>query len=546
MPIAKNGYNEFTKYKHEHLEAILDILAKKFKTIEDYDWVYPNFLDIETHAGEGSYPDPENKTKRVYDSSILRFKTVMTRNEISYESHLFEIRDDARNDLKKQLGTPFDNFYGDFHQLDCNFDDSPTDNYLLTEIIRRIYKAKGKIPFGIIQVDPCGYINKQIQEMFSHNLFKHSSYSNSLLMGMDILFSLNMTAHKRPTHLKTKECHLPHLRDFLQTINKKHWFIRGSVEKDAHQRVLVLGTNWSGFPELPGINMYNINSPMANPIWEKITTTRKELEIKLFYIKNKDLPEVTPIVQNSLLKQEEYLTASDVARRLDRPVHQVIKLINAGELKAHKRKVFWQISEDDLKDFLTREKFAEKKELTKTCEPNPKNNKFLWCPIGKDFGEDFNEESKICQKCNVKTKCEQTTVNYHSTTCTDGPAPDGTLKCPFFGLENFIILPCGLEDFTEICKSCEVYSKCVESFESTFPQYDDREIINKIKLHSKEIKEFKITKKELSEKIGISQSKISKGLALLPYPRLRKDVFKGLVTINYQHNQLMNLKKGNK
>ncbi|MFA7254451.1 MAG: hypothetical protein WC107_07955, partial [Patescibacteria group bacterium] len=125
MPIARNGYSKFTIDKHQHVELIIEILAKRFKAIEDYDWVYPNFCDIETHAGEGSYPDPENKTKKIYDSSILRFKTVMDRNLIPYESHLFEIRDKARNDLKKQLGTPFDNFYGDFHQLDCHFDDSP-------------------------------------------------------------------------------------------------------------------------------------------------------------------------------------------------------------------------------------------------------------------------------------------------------------------------------------------------------------------------------------------------------------------------------------
>jgi len=120
----------------------------------------------------------------------------------------------------------------------------------------------------------------------------------------DFLINVTCTGRKRAG--------MRPLQDDLRATGKRHWYIRETLDK--WQWTILLGTNWTAFPEPPAERrFYSLNSDDGQFLLKKCGHTKEQLygrQLSLF----EKLPEPTPYATyDEYLKQPRYRAIRRIA-----------------------------------------------------------------------------------------------------------------------------------------------------------------------------------------------------------------------------------------
>ena len=245
------GYGDLTEIKiHIFMKIVAMHLAISQAVIMKHQKIYPpNYHYIELTAGKGFTPNGEK-------GSPIAFIEVAESENISipYNVDFIECEplniaalEDNLNEEKQKQGWKKSNW--EFH---CGKYQDEIQSLLGTQ----------KNEFGLVFVDHSGDLPD----------FTTLELISKLRPKMEILIYLPATNVKR-TFLYTEK----RLKDYLDSIGKKHWLIRKPITWDKHKWTFLLGTNAPDlFKTYKAIDFYKLESEKGQEIFKILNLTTKE------------------------------------------------------------------------------------------------------------------------------------------------------------------------------------------------------------------------------------------------------------------------------
>jgi three-Cys-motif partner protein len=245
------GYGNFTEVKIQVFKKIVAMhLAISQAVINKHQMIYPsNYHYIELTAGKGFSPKGEK-------GSPIAFIEVAEGMNISipYNIDFFECEPTNIDDLEKNL------------KLEKQKQGWKKSNWAFhcgkyQDEIRNLLEFQTD-ELGLVFVDHSGDLPD----------FPTLELITKLRPKMEILIYLPSTNIKR-TYLYTEK----RLKDYLDSIGKKHWLIRKPITRDKHKWTFLLGTNASNlFKTYKAIDFYKLESEKGQEIFRILNLTSKE------------------------------------------------------------------------------------------------------------------------------------------------------------------------------------------------------------------------------------------------------------------------------
>lgn len=248
------GFNErTTPIKHEHLELIF----RKFIIVtgnvirKNRAWLkYKDIQYIDATAGDGVSPATGDKgsplifmaIKNEYRFSDLKFDCLFIDKNVE---NIKKLKDLTREDAEVRC---IPGRYEDV--IDCELEKSHQ--------------------LGLLFIDPTSPSEFDFESIIGFCAKRQMQ---------DVLIYFSATNQKRVS-VQSPHIHLS-LEEILKDIDKKHWWIREPLFKDASQWTFLFGSNYEGWGHIKSIGFHNIMSPEAQKFFETLCLTKQEVINKL-------------------------------------------------------------------------------------------------------------------------------------------------------------------------------------------------------------------------------------------------------------------------
>jgi three-Cys-motif partner protein len=248
------GCSKTSLLKQEHFRQIVDALLYNYSQTEtNYDY----FMYIDTNAGPGFHPIYEKGSPIIFLEEIAKFG-------LKYNSILFERDKEEVVELRKSL-IKYNNGF-----IDENIAVLKKDNHVLSEdLIKSYIKVSHDKPIhGLIYADPNGFSSFDILSQFSHI---------PVFNNVNVLISCPCCSIKRLINKRIKQgiTDTPRLKEYINNINRKHWFVR--EPKGNFQWTFLLGTNDDNL-DVPEFSvLHNLNTQKGIETFNKLHYTKEEL-----------------------------------------------------------------------------------------------------------------------------------------------------------------------------------------------------------------------------------------------------------------------------
>jgi len=136
----------------------------------------------------------------------------------------------------------------------------------IEELDAYLHAHPGRKRFGLVYYDPNGEPTG-IECMAALN--KHNSWKT-----VDVLLNLSANCIKRVRGACEGKRTLV---EYLSSIGKKHWLVRGPHRSDRWQWAFFIGTNWNDFPEFRSHGFYSVQTAEGKAILKRLNFTGDEL-----------------------------------------------------------------------------------------------------------------------------------------------------------------------------------------------------------------------------------------------------------------------------
>lgn len=250
MPKTQTGqeYSEATPDKLRAFEYFMGYHAGVSKHILNRNRRYSGYAYIDLNCGAGYQPEYREFGDRAYGSPIIATRQALN-HQLDPLLYFVDVRTEAIKALRKSILHKFANL--PYFAL-------ASDNALFVPKLIE-YLPMGDL-LGLIYLDPNGN-----QELPLKALQKF--YGNRTFSSIDVLMNLSATNLKRWfNNPKAKGRWGEYgLQEIIDSVPKKHWFIRYPVNK-LFKWTFLYGTNWAKQKDLNQIHLYNIESESGQAI----------------------------------------------------------------------------------------------------------------------------------------------------------------------------------------------------------------------------------------------------------------------------------------
>ncbi len=240
---------DFSRIVRMHLSITQAVLRKNSN-------LYPQYYRyIDLTAGKGYSPNGVKGSPIAFLEQAENeiFELPYCADFIEYiPKNMAELKDAiGREKIRNSWRTPDIDFYIGIYQ----------------DEIKKLLPRKSNREFGLVFVDPSGEMPD----------FQVLHFIAEMRPKMEILIYLPSTNVKRTYQYTEKR-----LKDYIDSIGKKHWLVRKPISWDQFKWTFLLGSNaQSLFGDYKSIDFFRLESQKGQKILEKLNLTEKEqIEVK--------------------------------------------------------------------------------------------------------------------------------------------------------------------------------------------------------------------------------------------------------------------------